>query len=137
MGTVAGEQGRFELAAVWQCLYRYFPGARERFNASSINYISNVMILVKSVHEYFVPFKIALEPLPEADKFRIFHTYSVNRKPLSSALLPLDGITTLVSHNSRYPLSDHTLLETHYLVARILHATGQRRGCHRENPAKL
>lgn len=60
MGAVPGEQGRFELAAVWQGLYRYFPGVRDRLNASNINNIRNVMILESSVHEYFGAFKIAL-----------------------------------------------------------------------------
>lgn len=60
MGAVPGEQGRFELAAVWQCLYRYFPGVRDRLNASNINNIRNVMILESSVPEYFGAFKIAL-----------------------------------------------------------------------------
>ena len=125
MGTVASEQGRFELGAVWQCLYRYYSGVRERLKESSINYMSNVMILEKSVHEYFGPFEISLEPLPEADKYRIFHTYSANRKPFFSALLPPDGIITLISHDPRYPPPDRTLLETHYLVARILHTAGR------------
>lgn len=80
------------------------------------------MILEKSVHEYFGAFKIALEPSPEADKYR---TYSATRKPLFAALLPPDSIITLVSHDPRYPLPDRTLLETHYLVARILHATSR------------
>lgn len=136
MGTVAGEQGCFELGAVWQCLYRYYSGVREWLKKSSINYMSNVMILGKSVHEYFGPFEIALEPLPEADKYRIFHTYSTNRKPFFSALLPPDGIITLISHDPRYPPPDRTLLETHYLVARILHTT-DRGGSHRGNPATL
>lgn len=125
MGTVASQQGRFELGAVWQCLYPYYSGVRERLKESSINYMSNVMILEKSVHEYFGPFEISLEPLPEADKYRFFHTYSANRKPFFSALLPPDGIITLIPHDPRYLPPDRTLFETHYLVARILHTAGR------------
>lgn len=65
-----------------------------------------------------------MKKLPEANKYRIFHTYTGSR-PVFVRYLPPDGIVTLVSHDSRYPLPDRTLLETHCLVTRIIHATGR------------
>lgn len=81
-------------------------------------------MLESSIHDAFGTFKIALEPLPEPDKYRIFNTYT-SGKPMFAYFLPPDGIVTLISHDPQYPLPDRTLLETHYLVTRIIHATGR------------
>ncbi|KAB8229459.1 HNH endonuclease signature motif containing protein [Aspergillus alliaceus] len=115
------------LGEIWQCFYRYFPGVRSRLNftQASINDMQNVMMLERhAVHTHFGRFKLALEPTSVESQYRIWHSFTTGL-PLYAHSFPQDRIITLKAQDGRYPLPSPILIETHYLIARIINATGR------------
>ncbi|GAD97150.1 sterol glucosyltransferase [Paecilomyces variotii No. 5] len=88
----------------------------------SINDNRNVMTIARSLHEVFSKFTIALESAGQP------HEYTIkNDKPNLADIWLIEWTgyrIKFVNHNTPYDLPDPILLETHAIIARILHATG-------------
>lgn len=71
----------------------------------------------------FLDFCLGFEPTSVPNQYRMRKLPCFGTK--CNRLLPEDRIFTLVSHDARYALPHPILLETHCILAAILHATGR------------
>lgn len=88
----------------------------------------NVMMLLGPLHTYFGTLKLALEPTAVENKYQIrkfFDLSSSDSYPWYYQFLPEDELASFSSHDRGYPLPDRLFLETHFLIATILHTTGR------------
>lgn len=108
-------------------MYRYFPGVRSRLSLSyeNLNDVCNAMMLLGPLHEHFGQFKIALEPTPVENQHRLRIFFRQAASYWYCHHLPKNDLVTFTAHDSRCPLPSRILLETHFLIASILHATGR------------
>ena len=130
LGNCNTEAERQQIGTIWNTMYRYFPSVRSRlsFGYESLNDVSNVMMLLGPLHGYFGAFKLALEPTAVSNQYRIKRFFNLDSSasyPWYYHFLPDDDLVTFTSHDHRYPLPNRILLETHFLIASVLHATGR------------
>ena len=109
----------------WNCLYRYFPGvhALVGIGHANLNTVENAMMVATPLIEEFSDFLLAFEPtsVPSLYHVKTFPGFATS----CNRFLPEDGLFTLTLHDRRYALPHTILLETHYILATILHATGR------------
>ncbi|EAW18238.1 HNH endonuclease signature motif containing protein [Aspergillus fischeri NRRL 181] len=109
-----------EIAQSWETLYLLFPDIQEIIKPITINSPANAMTMNTVVHEDFGSFKIALIPT-DTDS-----TYRIKTYPLHQTLVDqfYEKPITFTTHSGS-ELPSKVLLETHAVIAEILHASGQ------------
>ena len=129
LGTFETEEERDRICIIWNTVYRYFPAVRSRLNFGyeNLNDVCNVMMLLGPLHAHFGSFKLALEPTAVDNQYKIrkFFNQTSSSYPWFYNYFPDGDLVTLTSHDPRYPVPHRVLLETHFLIASILHATGR------------
>lgn len=124
MGTWRSDSEYYLKSQIWVTLDRYFPSLhRIGFTQHFINDPRNAMTMDKSLHTLFSKFAIAFEATDQTHEYKI-KNYKPNHKD-TWILKERDNKVKFVNHDSRYELPDPILLETHAIIARILHATGK------------
>ncbi|KAJ9214202.1 hypothetical protein DTO166G4_4259 [Paecilomyces variotii] len=110
-------------AQIWVNLNHCFPSLSQRigFTQQSINEPRNAMTLDPGLHSMFGRFTIALEATNQQDVYTL-----KNYKPRQAQTFLVRGIEKVKfeNHNTPYAVPDPILLETHAIIARIVHATG-------------
>lgn len=109
----------------WNHLYRYFPDVRALLNTGNenLNILENAMMLAAPLVIDFSNFQLAFKPMTIPNLYYV-KTFPVFQTACNR-FLPEDGLFTMISHDTRYALPHPTLLETRYILATILHATGR------------
>lgn len=107
----------------WNCLYRYFPGVHALVGHGNLNTVENAMMVATPLFEEFSDFCLAFEPtsVPNLYHVKTFPGFATS----CNRFLTEDGLFTLTLHDTRYALPHPILLETHYILATILNATGR------------
>lgn len=123
LGHWQSESQQHVKAQIWVNLNHFFPSLSQRigFTQQSINEPRNAMTLALALHPMFGRFTIALEATDQQDVYTI-----KNYKPRQAETFLVRGIDKVKfeNHNTPYAVPDPILLETHAIIARIVHATG-------------
>ncbi|OOF90161.1 hypothetical protein ASPCADRAFT_10910 [Aspergillus carbonarius ITEM 5010] len=114
-----------DVANIWELLYRCFPGVRRAaLTIGTINSPENGLSLTVLLHSAFGNFRIAFK---ETD---IKHQYEVKSygylNYYERQMIPSNRLVTFrqAEGHKDIPLPDPVLLDCHYRIAEILHATG-------------
>ncbi|RFU26875.1 hypothetical protein B7463_g9473, partial [Scytalidium lignicola] len=116
------------VATCWDTLCRLFPAIRAKISPEQINDTVNVMTLFRSMHDEFGDFTLALELAGEENTY-LLRTFEGFSDGLFHFFPPSDVNGTrkieFQSHDDRYSLPSKELLEVHFAIAKVLHASGK------------
>ncbi|PWY81703.1 hypothetical protein BO94DRAFT_536927 [Aspergillus sclerotioniger CBS 115572] len=113
------------VASIWEMLYRCFPGVRRAcLTVDTINSPENGLTMNVLLHAAFGEFRVAFKETDIKHQYEIKtygHTTYYERQ-----MIPTDRLVTFTQAEGHkdIPLPDPALLNCHYRVAEILHATG-------------
>ncbi|KAJ6023718.1 hypothetical protein N7540_004515 [Penicillium herquei] len=113
-----------DISNIWTTLYQCFPEIQPVVQSYKISEIQNGITLLESIHRQFSDFQCAFEPIPDIPhtyNFVTFEDFPVEMKPdLPQRVSFVDTFRPTSEDRLPHPV----LLECHYRLARIFHASG-------------